>query len=160
MGLFLMWTIWPIGLLFLITVESFEYTDHKMKWGYQSYLPFLIIQYCTCFSTIFKPILFFYCNSKLLWTHAFMTMVFAAKRLHDIDVKVGNSTRRMRMCGHVSGDTGLGGRMAVFCPTPTVGRYVQIQIVKGDTNYLTPAEVVVWGVRVGYYYREHWDHDF
>ena len=71
----------------------------------------------------------------------------AAKQLHDIDVKVGNSTRRMRMFGHVSGDTGLDGRMAVFCPTPTVGRYVQIQIVKGASNYMSPAEVVVWGER-------------
>ena len=85
----------------------------------------------------------------------------AAKQLHDIDVKVGNFTRRMRMCGHFSGDTGLiGGRMAVFCPTPTVGRYVQIQIVKGDNNVMSPAEIVVWGVRVGYHYREHSDHDF
>ena len=88
-----------------------------------------------------------------------MTMVFAAKHLHDIDVKVGNSPRRMRMCGHVSGYAGLGGRMAVFCPTPTVGRYVQIQIVKGASNYLSPAEVLVWGERVGYHYWKHSDHD-
>ncbi|XP_078341438.1 fucolectin-4-like [Crassostrea virginica] len=81
-----------------------------------------------------------------------------ANQLHDIDVKVGNSTRRMRMCGHVSGDTGLGGRMAVFCPTPTVGRYVQIQIVKGASNYMSPAEIVVWGKRVHYWL--HSDHNF
>ena len=89
-----------------------------------------------------------------------MTMVFAAKQLHDIDVKVGNSPRRMRMCGNVSGYTRVGGRMAVFCPTPTVGRYVQIQIVKGASNYMSPAEVVVWGERVGYYYWKHSDHNF
>ena len=43
---------------------------------YQAYLPYLIVEYCTCYSTIIKPFFFFYCNSKLLWTHAFMTMVF------------------------------------------------------------------------------------
>ena len=44
--------------------------------------------------------------------------------------------------------------MAVFCPTPTVGRYVQVQIVKGDSNYLSPAEVIVWGRKVNYHYRK------
>ena len=73
---------------------------------------------------------------------------FSADQLHDIDVKVGNGTYRMSLCGHVSGYTRVGGRMAVFCPTPTVGRYVQVQIVKGDSNYLSPAEVIVWGKRV------------
>ncbi|XP_022302255.2 fucolectin-3-like isoform X1 [Crassostrea virginica] len=72
-------------------------------------------------------------------------------QLHDIDVKVGKRTHKMRLCGHVSGYTRVGGRMAVFCPTPTVGRYVQVQIVKGDSNYLSPAEVVVWGRKVKYH---------
>ena len=58
------------------------------------------------------------------------------------------------MCGHVSGYTRVGGRMAVFCPTPTVGRYVQVQIVKGDSNYLSPAEVIVWGRQVRNHYRK------
>ena len=61
---------------------------------------------------------------------------------------------KMRMCGHVSGYTRVGGRMAVFCPTPTVGRYVQVQIVKGDSNYLSSAEVIVWGRKVRYHYRK------
>nr|XP_022302367.1 fucolectin-like [Crassostrea virginica] len=66
-------------------------------------------------------------------------------QLHDVDVKVGKRTHRMRLCGHITGYTRTGGRMAVWCPNHTVGRYVQIQIVKGVSNYLSPAEVVVWG---------------
>ena len=42
-------------------------------------------------------------------------------------------------------------RMAVFRPTPTFGRYVQVQIVKGESNYMSPAEVLVWGRKVRYH---------
>nr|XP_022295930.1 fucolectin-like [Crassostrea virginica] len=69
-------------------------------------------------------------------------------QLHDLDVKVGNVTDSMHLCGHFTGYTWTGGRIAVWCPTPTVGRYVQIQIVKGDSNVMSPAEVLVWGKRV------------
>ena len=87
-----------------------------------------------------------HCNNytKLVF---YIIRSFSADQLHDIDLKVGNGTYRMSLCGHVSGYTTVGGRMAVFCPTPTVGRYVQVQIVKGDSNYLSPAEVIVWGKR-------------
>ena len=90
----------------------------------------------------------------------FKSAFFSGHQLHDIDVKIGKSKHTMHLCGHVSGCTRVGGRMAVFCPTPTVGRYVQIQIVKGASNYMSPAEVVVWGERVGYYYWKHSDHNF
>ena len=70
---------------------------------------------------------------------------FSAHQLHDVDVKVGKNPHKMRLCGHFTGYTKVGGRMAVWCPSRTVARYVQIQIVKGVSNYLSPAEVVVWG---------------
>ena len=82
----------------------------------------------------------------------FKSAFLSGHQLHDIDVKVGKSKHKMRLCGHVSGYTRIGGRMAVFCPTPTVGRYVQVQIVKGDSNYLSPAEVIVWERKVRYHY--------
>ena len=75
----------------------------------------------------------------------------SAHQLHDLDMKVGNSTRNMLLCGHFSGYTTVGGRMAVFCPTPTVRRYVQVQIFKGDSNYMSPAEVLVWGRKFRYH---------
>lgn len=46
--------------------------------------------------------------------------------------------------GHAS----TGQRIAVFCPSNTTGRYVQIQIVAGNSNYMSPAEILVWGVHV------------
>ena len=81
----------------------------------------------------------------------FKSAFFSGHQLHDIDVKIGKSKHKMRMCGHVSGYTRVCGRMAVFCPTPTVGTYVQVQIVKGDSNYLSPAEVIVWGRKVRHF---------
>nr|XP_034306116.1 fucolectin-7-like [Crassostrea gigas] len=70
-------------------------------------------------------------------------------QLHDVDFKVGGSIHHMHRCGHYTGPTtAKGQRIAVFCPRNTIGRYVQIQITKGPSNYLTPAEVLVWGVKV------------
>lgn len=54
----------------------------------------------------------------------------------------------MQGCGHYTGPTtAMGQRIAVFCPQDTIGRIVQIQIVKGNSNYLSAAEVLVWGVK-------------
>uniref|UniRef100_A0A8W8M092 Uncharacterized protein n=1 Tax=Magallana gigas TaxID=29159 RepID=A0A8W8M092_MAGGI len=69
-------------------------------------------------------------------------------QLHDLDVKVEDTINDMHLCGHFTGHTNLGGRVAVWCPHNTRGRYVQIQIVAGNLNSLTPAEVLVWGVHV------------
>lgn len=54
----------------------------------------------------------------------------------------------MHFCGHFTGHASTGQRIAVFCPHNTVGRFVQLQIVSGNANVLTPAEVLVWGVHV------------
>eukprot|EP00105_Crassostrea_gigas_P013600 XP_011429960.1 PREDICTED: fucolectin-like [Crassostrea gigas] len=69
-------------------------------------------------------------------------------QLHDVDFKVGENIHDMYRCGHYTGPTVKGQRIAVFCPHNTIGRYVQIQITKGHTNHLSPAEVLVWGVKV------------
>ncbi|XP_062570122.1 uncharacterized protein LOC134232192 [Saccostrea cucullata] len=75
--------------------------------------------------------------------------VFARKccvhQLHDFDVKVGQNTHTMHLCGHYTGYAKLGERIAMWCPADTVGRYVKIQITSGVSNVLTPAEVLVWG---------------
>ena len=94
------------------------------------------------FPAIIQQLPLFFCTTKQI----LLTLYFPpAHQLHDVDVKVGKRTHRMRLCGHITGYTRTGGRMAVWCPNHTVGRYVQIQIVKGVSNYLSPAEVVVWG---------------
>ncbi|XP_061187403.1 fucolectin-like [Saccostrea echinata] len=66
-------------------------------------------------------------------------------RLHDVDVKVGKRPYLMGFCGHFSGPTKIGQKFSVWCPSNTIGRYVEIQIVGGSENVLDPAEVVVWG---------------
>ncbi|XP_062580859.1 uncharacterized protein LOC134242755 [Saccostrea cucullata] len=76
--------------------------------------------------------------------------VFARKyccagQLHDFDVRVGKSIYDMDLCGHFTGSTNVGQRIGIWCPSNTVGRYVQLQIVMGWTNVLSPAEVLVWG---------------
>ncbi|XP_062595638.1 fucolectin-like [Saccostrea cucullata] len=68
------------------------------------------------------------------------------ERLHDVDIRVGNDLHAMHLCGHFTGPSTRGGeRIAVFCPYNTFGRYVEIQIVEGWNNYLSVAEVIVWG---------------
>ncbi|XP_062595648.1 fucolectin-1-like [Saccostrea cucullata] len=68
------------------------------------------------------------------------------QRLHDVDIRVGNDLHDMHLCGHFTGSCSRSGeRIAVFCPFNTFGRYVQIQIVEGWNNYLSVAEVIVWG---------------
>uniref|UniRef100_A0A8W8M0C3 Fucolectin tachylectin-4 pentraxin-1 domain-containing protein n=2 Tax=Magallana TaxID=2171616 RepID=A0A8W8M0C3_MAGGI len=69
-------------------------------------------------------------------------------QLHDFDIKVGENIQDMHFCGHFTGHAFKGQRIATFCPHNTVGRYVELQIVNGNFNYLTPAEVLVWGVLV------------
>lgn len=69
-------------------------------------------------------------------------------QLHDFDVKVGENIHDMEFCGHFTGHAFTGQRIATFCPHNTMGRYVQLQIVSGNSNVLTPAEVLVWGVHV------------
>lgn len=54
----------------------------------------------------------------------------------------------MEFCGHFTGHAFTGQRVAVYCPHKTVGRYVELKIVRGSVNQMTPAEVLVWGVRV------------
>lgn len=44
----------------------------------------------------------------------------------------------MHLCGHFTGHTNIGGRVAVWCPHNTRGRYVQIHIL----------EVLIWDVHV------------
>ncbi|XP_061195569.1 fucolectin-like [Saccostrea echinata] len=71
-----------------------------------------------------------------------------AELLHDIDISVGTDLHAMNFCGHFAGPSTRGGeRIAVFCPyhTSRSGRYVQIQSVEGWGNYLSVAEVKVWG---------------
>lgn len=73
---------------------------------------------------------------------------FTVGQLHDVDFKVGDDIHDMQGCGHYTGPTtAMGQRIAVFCPQDTIGRIVQIQIVKGNSNYLSAAEVLVWGVK-------------
>ncbi|XP_061186475.1 fucolectin-like [Saccostrea echinata] len=68
------------------------------------------------------------------------------ERLHDVDIRVGNDLHDMHLCGHFTGScTRSGERIAVFCPFNTFGRYVKIQIMEGWNNYLSVAEVLVWG---------------
>lgn len=69
-------------------------------------------------------------------------------QLHDVEFKVGKTIHHMEFCGHFTGHAFTGQRIAVYCPHKTVGRYVQLQTVSGSSNVLTPAEVLVWGVRV------------
>lgn len=66
-------------------------------------------------------------------------------QLHDFDIRVGENIHDMIFCGHFTGHAFTGQRIATFCPHNTVGRYVQLQIVSGNVNVLTPAEVLVWG---------------
>lgn len=71
----------------------------------------------------------------------------AGKQLHNIDVKVGKTKDSMRMCGHYSASARPGGQIGIWCPYGTVGRYVQVQIVRGEASHLSVAEVIVWGKR-------------
>ena len=69
------------------------------------------------------------------------------QQLHNIDVKVGKTKDSMRMCGHYSASARPGEQIPIWCPSGTVGRYVQVQIVRGEASYLSVAEVIVWGKR-------------
>lgn len=69
-------------------------------------------------------------------------------RLHDFEFKVGSSPDHMRSCGRYTGSTKLGQRIAVFCPANTLGQFVQLQIVEGEKNKMTPAEVLVWSADI------------
>uniref|UniRef100_A0A8W8LZM6 Fucolectin tachylectin-4 pentraxin-1 domain-containing protein n=2 Tax=Magallana gigas TaxID=29159 RepID=A0A8W8LZM6_MAGGI len=69
-------------------------------------------------------------------------------QLHDVDFRVGMKIHKMHLCGHFTGHASTGQRIVVFCPSNTTGRYVQLQIVAGNSNYLTSAEVLVWGKHV------------
>lgn len=69
-------------------------------------------------------------------------------QLHDVDIRVGETIYDMEFCGHFTGHASTGQRIAVFCPSNTTGRYVQLQIVAGNSNFMSPAEVLVWGVHV------------
>lgn len=69
-------------------------------------------------------------------------------QLHDVDIRVGETIHNMEFCGHFTGHASTGQRIAVFCPSNTTGRYVQLQIVAGNSNYMSPAEILVWGVHV------------
>lgn len=76
-------------------------------------------------------------------------ILFLGNQLHDVDFKVSkNIDEMMDFCGHFTGHASTDQRIAMFCPYNTTGRYVQLQIVAGNSNVLTPAEVLVWGVRV------------
>lgn len=67
---------------------------------------------------------------------------------HDVAIRVGETIHNMEFCGHFTGHASTGQRIAVFCPSNTTGRYVQLQIVAGNSNFMSPAEVLVWGVHV------------
>nr|XP_022301562.1 fucolectin-7-like [Crassostrea virginica] len=69
------------------------------------------------------------------------------QQLHNIDVKVGKTKDSMRMCGHYSASARPGEQIPIWCPSGMVGRYVQVQIVRGEASYLSVAEVIVWGKR-------------
>lgn len=73
---------------------------------------------------------------------------FSGNQLHDVEFKVGETIHHMDFCGHFTGHAFTGQRIAVYCPHKTIGRYVQLKIVRGNVNQMTPAEVLVWGVRV------------
>lgn len=73
---------------------------------------------------------------------------FSGYQLHEVDFRVGMKIHKMHLCGHFTGHASTGQRIVVFCPSNTTGRYVQLQIVAGYSNYLTPAEVLVWGKHV------------
>lgn len=73
---------------------------------------------------------------------------FSGYQLHDVDFRVGMKIHKMHLCGHFTGHASTGQRIVVFCPSNTTGRYVQLQIVAGNSNLMSPAEVLVWGVHV------------
>ncbi|XP_061187518.1 fucolectin-6-like [Saccostrea echinata] len=84
-------------------------------------------------------------NFKIRQIEVFARGDCCAGHLHDFNVKVGKDVDQMHTCGHFTGPVRVGERITMWCPTGTVARYVQIQIVKGWHNYLCLAEVLVWG---------------
>lgn len=84
----------------------------------------------------------------LLLFKTYICSYFSGYQIHDLDIKVGEKTYDMTLCGHFTGPASTGQRIAVFCPYKTVGRYVEIKIVGGNSNILSPGEIIVWGLRV------------
>lgn len=80
--------------------------------------------------------------------NAYFTAFTSGNQIHDLDVGVGSGPRNMELCGHFTGHASNGQRIAFWCPSNTKGRYVKLQIMAGNSNYLSPAEVLVWGLHV------------
>ncbi|XP_048766761.2 uncharacterized protein LOC130046330 [Ostrea edulis] len=70
-------------------------------------------------------------------------------RFHDAEVTVGESLDNLQFCGHYSGPARNGERIAIWCPSHTIARFVKIQMVKGRGSILHVAEVLIWGVPEG-----------
>lgn len=51
-------------------------------------------------------------------------------------------------CGQFTVHASTGQQVAIFCPYNNTEQYVQLQIMAANSNVLTPAEVLVWGVCV------------
>lgn len=80
--------------------------------------------------------------------NAYFTAFTSGYQIHDLDVRVGSDPHNMKLCGHFTGQASNGQRIAFWCPFNTKGRYVKLQIMAGQVNALTPAEVLVWGLQV------------
>ncbi|KAK3099711.1 hypothetical protein FSP39_008412 [Pinctada imbricata] len=67
-------------------------------------------------------------------------------RLHDVEVTVAYSSTDFNMlCGTFVGPGTANQLVVVECQQNTRGRYVRLQIVKGNNNYLTLCDVKVIG---------------
>ncbi|XP_052695116.1 uncharacterized protein LOC128173466 [Crassostrea angulata] len=84
-------------------------------------------------------------NFKILKIEVFARGGDVAGRLHDVEFTVWSCPNRLHSCGRYIGPAKTGERIVVFCPKNTVGEFVQLQIVEGEKNEISPMEVRVWG---------------
>ena len=86
----------------------------------------------------------------MLYVNKFSIVIsfFSGSQLLDFDFLIGDNIHDMELCGHFKGAANTGQRIAIWCPHNTVGRYVQVQIVSGSGNVMSPGKILVWGVYV------------
>lgn len=119
----------------------------------------ILLPYTICKTFTFKIHLLkmeFYEGTYINWTADIETikdcnlcitvpLFLSAGRLHDVDFIVWSCPDHLHSCGRYIGPAKTGERIVVFCPKNTVGHFVQLQIVKGEKNEISPVEVRVWG---------------
>ena len=78
-------------------------------------------------------------------------LLFVDQRLHNFTVGVTFARDlnpvpgTYRLCGSFAGIAGNGQNVAISCNSPSPGRYVTIQIIASQPEYLTMCEVKVYG---------------